>query len=121
MSLYQVTFESHYSLQDTEHPPVCALDGNGNPEAGFGCNRLTDHGSDCMMSPGCVFLCELFHWPYLFEKVPGYSAVVNPAYPVARQQLMIFQARTHQVATVSISRTDNVLLSFTVCCRTPLN
>ncbi|KEF51903.1 uncharacterized protein A1O9_11892, partial [Exophiala aquamarina CBS 119918] len=63
------------SLDTIEDPPPALRDPPpaSTPFIGFTCDRLGDHDTDWMTSPGGVLLHELMHWAYLFRNVPNFD------------------------------------------------
>ncbi|KAJ9605233.1 hypothetical protein H2200_010623 [Cladophialophora chaetospira] len=77
VSICPHTLQTFYSLHDIMYPPEWALDENGNPEEGFGCDGLLGRDTDYMLSPGGMLLHEFMHWPYLFQDIPDYSTLIR--------------------------------------------
>jgi len=73
MSLCPELFE-YPSLDTIENPPPRLRDPPpaNTPFIGYTCDRLGDHDTDWMLSPGGVVLHEFMHWTHLFRNVPDF-------------------------------------------------
>jgi hypothetical protein len=67
------------SLDTIANPPAALRDPPpaNTPFIGYTCDRLGDHDTDWLLSPGGILLHEFIHWTYLLQNVPRYHDLIK--------------------------------------------